>query len=120
MHLALHMESFEAESVCAHCMPWLLDSFSFLQGCSRSWRDAVCSVLAAFVPLVGATVADGAVPAGSGVLLGGLCGVLCLLPRGRLCLVSLCVAPYRYALLVVLRPKPRWGRAWSPMGFFSG
>jgi hypothetical protein len=41
---------------------WLLDPFSFLQGCSRSRREAVCSFL-----LVGASVADDAVPAGSRV-----------------------------------------------------
>jgi hypothetical protein len=46
-------------------MPWLLDPFSFLQACSRSQRDAVCSVIATFVLLVGASVADDAVPAGS-------------------------------------------------------
>jgi hypothetical protein len=56
---------FDANLVRAHCMPWLLDPFSFLQGCSRSRRDAVCSVVGAFVLLVGACVADDAVSAGS-------------------------------------------------------
>jgi hypothetical protein len=46
--LALHVDSFDADSVRAHCVPWILDPFSFLHGCARS-RDAVCSVLAAFV-----------------------------------------------------------------------
>jgi hypothetical protein len=59
----LHVDSFDADSVRAHCMPWLLDPFSFLQGCSRSQRDAVCSVIAAFVLLVGTCVADDAVSA---------------------------------------------------------
>jgi hypothetical protein len=72
VRLALHVDSFDADSVCAHCMPWLLDPFSFLQGCSRSRRDAVCSVVAAFVLLVGASVADDAVPAGSCVFASGL------------------------------------------------
>jgi hypothetical protein len=63
MHLALHVDSFDADSARSLCMPWLLDPFSFLQGCSRSRRDAVCSVIATFVLLVGASVADDAVPA---------------------------------------------------------
>jgi hypothetical protein len=42
------------------------------QGCSRSRRDAVCSVIAAFVLLVGASVADDAVPTGSCVFAPGL------------------------------------------------
>jgi hypothetical protein len=53
-------------------MPWILDPLSFLQGCSRSRRDAVCSVIAAFVLLVGASVADDAVPAGSCMFASGL------------------------------------------------
>jgi hypothetical protein len=53
-------------------MPWLLNPFSFLQGCSHSRRDAVCSVIAAFVLLVGASVADDIVPAGSRVFASGL------------------------------------------------
>jgi hypothetical protein len=46
-------------------MPWLLDPFSFLQGCSRSQRDAVYSVIAALFLLVGASVAVDVVPAAS-------------------------------------------------------
>jgi hypothetical protein len=72
VRLALHVDSFDADSVRALCMPWLLDPFSFLQGCSRSWRDAVCSVIAAFLLLVGASVADDGVPAGSCVFASGL------------------------------------------------
>jgi hypothetical protein len=72
VRLALHVDSFDADSVRALCMPWLLDPFSFLQGCSRSGRDAVCSAIAAFVLLIGASVADDAVPAGSCVFASGL------------------------------------------------
>jgi hypothetical protein len=70
--LALHVDSFDADAVFAHCMPWILDPFSFLQGCSRSRRDAVCSVIAAFVLLVGASVADDVLSAGSCVFASGL------------------------------------------------
>jgi hypothetical protein len=48
----------------------------------------------------------------------GSCVALCLLSRCRLCLVMLGVAHFRSAPLGVLRPKPRWGRAWSPIWFF--
>jgi hypothetical protein len=48
----------------------------------------------------------------------GSCVALCLLSRCRLCLVLLGVAPFSSAPLGVLRPKPRWGRAWSPIWFF--
>jgi hypothetical protein len=111
VRLALHVDSFDADSVRAHCMLWLLDPFSFLQGCSRSRRDAVCSVIASFVLLVGASVADDAVPAGLCVLLRGSCVALYLLSRCRLCLVLLGVVPFRSAPLRVLRPMPRRGRA---------
>jgi hypothetical protein len=70
VHLAL-VDSFCADSDRAHCMPWLLHCFSFLQGCSRSRRDAVCSVLAAFVLLVGASVVDDPLPAGACVFAWG-------------------------------------------------
>jgi hypothetical protein len=43
------------------------------------------------------------------------CVALSLLSRCSLCLVLLGVAPFRSAPLGVLRPKPRWGRAWSPI-----
>jgi hypothetical protein len=61
-----------ADSVLAHCVPCLLDDFSFLQGCPRSCCDAVCIVLAAFVLLVGASVVDAAVPVASPVFASGL------------------------------------------------
>jgi hypothetical protein len=41
-----------------------------------------------------------------------------MLSRCRLHLVLLGVAPFRSAPLGVLRPKPLWGRARSPSGFF--
>jgi hypothetical protein len=53
-------------------MPWLLDVFSVLQGCPRSRRDAVCSVMDAFVFLFGASVADDGVPTGFRVFISGL------------------------------------------------
>jgi hypothetical protein len=118
VRLALHLDSFDADSVFAHCMPWLLDPFSFLQGCFRSRRDAVCSVIVAFVLLVGAPVADDAVPAGSCVFASGLVRRSLSAPRCRLRLVLLGVAPFRSAPLGVLRPKPRWVRAWSPTCVF--
>jgi hypothetical protein len=65
VRLARHVDSFDANSVRAHCAAWLLDPFSFLQGCPCSQHDAVCSVLAAFVLLVGTSVADAAVPVGA-------------------------------------------------------
>jgi hypothetical protein len=45
-------------------MPWLLDPFCFLSACPPSIRVAVCSVIASYVLLVGASVADAAVPVG--------------------------------------------------------
>jgi hypothetical protein len=49
-----------------------LAPFFFLQGCPRSWRAAVCSVLVAFILLVGAYVPHDAVTAGAPVLASGL------------------------------------------------
>jgi hypothetical protein len=57
---------------------------------------------------------------GSGCLLLDSCVVLRLLSRCRLCLVLLGVGPLRPAQLGVLGPKPRWGRAWSPIWFVLG
>jgi hypothetical protein len=47
-----------------------------------------------------------------------LCVAVCLLSRCHLCLVLLGVVPFRFAPLGVLRPKPRWGRAWSLIWYF--
>jgi hypothetical protein len=106
MRLGLHVDSFDADSVQAHCMPSLLEPFSFLQGCSRSRRDAVCSVIAAFVFLVGASVADDPVSAVRVCALLGLCVALCLLSRCRLRPVLLDIAPSCSAPLGVLSQKP--------------
>jgi hypothetical protein len=80
-------------------MPWLLDRFSFLQGCPRSQRDAVCFVMDAFVLLVGASVADDAVPAGSCVLASGLVrrslSALALPPASRV--AGRCPLPFHAA-----------------------
>jgi hypothetical protein len=99
VRLALHVDSFDADSVVAHCMPWLLDPFSFLQGCSCSRRDAVCSVIAAFVLLVGASVADDLVSAGSCVFASGLVrralSALVLPPVSRV--ARRCPLPFRPA-----------------------
>jgi hypothetical protein len=77
------------------CAPVLPPLFSWLELLCRTTlcvRARVCSLL-------------------------GLCFALCLLSRCRLCLVLLGVAPFRSAPLRVLRPKPRWSRAWSPTWF---
>jgi hypothetical protein len=80
-------------------MPWLLDPFSFLQGYSCSRRDTVCSVIAVFVLLVGASVGDDAVPAGSCVFASGfVCrslSALALLPVSRV--AGRCTLPFRPA-----------------------
>jgi hypothetical protein len=61
---ALHVDSFDPADVRGFCMPWLLDPFCFLSACPRSVSVAVSSILASYVLLVGASVADAAVPAG--------------------------------------------------------
>jgi hypothetical protein len=118
LRLSLHVDSFDADSVRALCMPCLLDPFTFLQGCSCSRRDAVCSIFAAFVLLVGAGVTDDAVPTGSCVFASGLVrrslSALALPPVSRV--AGRCPLPFRPAR--VLRPKPRWGRVWSPIWVF--
>jgi hypothetical protein len=120
VRLPIHVDSFDANSLRMHHMPWLLDPFSFLQDCFRSRRDAVCTAIAAiaFVVLDGASVPDDAVPAGPCVFASGLAchslPALALLPV----LLLLGVTPYRSIPLGVLRPKPRWGRVWCPMWFF--
>jgi hypothetical protein len=113
VRLALHVDSFDADLVHAHCMPWLLDPFTFLQGCFRSQRDAVCSVIAAFVSwlvLLWRTTLCVRVRVCS---LPGSCVTLCLLSRCRLRPVFLGVTP-----LGMLRPRPRWSRAWSLICLF--
>jgi hypothetical protein len=99
VRLALHVDSFDADSVRALCMPRLLDPFSFLQDCSRSRRDAVCSVVAALVLLVGASVADDVVPAGSCVFASRLVrrslSALVLPPASRV--ARCCPRPFRPA-----------------------
>jgi hypothetical protein len=92
-----------------HCMPWLLDPFSFFQGCSLSRRDAVCAVIAAFVLLVGASVADDVVPVGSCVFTSGLLrrslSALALPPVSRV--AGCCPLPF----------CPAWGaEAEAPLG----
>jgi hypothetical protein len=49
-------------------LPCLLDPFCFLFACHGSVSAAVCSVLACYVLLVGASVADATMPAGECVL----------------------------------------------------
>jgi hypothetical protein len=58
-------DSFDGGMIRAHCVPWLLAPFSFLQGGSCFRRDAVCSVIATLFFLVEASVADDAGPPGS-------------------------------------------------------
>jgi hypothetical protein len=69
---ALHVDSFDPAAVRRFCMPWLLDPFCFLSACPRPVSVAVCSLLACYVLLVGASVADAAVPAGERVFAAGL------------------------------------------------
>jgi hypothetical protein len=87
VRMALHVDSFAADSFREHCMPWLLDPFSFLQGCLRSRLDAVCSVFVAFVFLVEASVTDDVLPAGLRVFASGLVrrspSAFALLPASR-------------------------------------
>jgi hypothetical protein len=77
VRLVLHVDSFDADLVRTHCIHWLLDFFSFLQACSRSRREAVCSGIAAFVLYVGPYVADNA------------CGLVCVCFGAR-ALLSVC------------------------------
>jgi hypothetical protein len=90
-------------------MPWHLDLFSFLQGSPCFRRDAVCSVIVAFVFLVGAYAVDDAVPADPQVFATGLVrrslSAFALPPSSRV--AGLC--PARSAPLGVLKPKPPWG-----------
>jgi hypothetical protein len=79
--------------LCAPLLPPLFSWLEILWRTSLCLRAHVCSLL-------------------------GPCVAICLLLRCRLCLVLLGVAPFRSAPLVVLRPKPRWGRAWSTIWFF--
>jgi hypothetical protein len=72
VRLALHADSFDADSIRLLFVPLLLDPLSFLQGRPRSYCDAVCSVLATFVRLVGASLADAVLPVGSCVFASGL------------------------------------------------
>jgi hypothetical protein len=69
---ALHVDSFDPAAVRRFCMPWLLDPFSFLSAVPRPVSVAVCSILACYILLVGASVADAAVPAGERVFAAGL------------------------------------------------
>jgi hypothetical protein len=99
VRLALHVDSFDADFVFTHCMPWLLDPFSFLQGCSRSRRDAMCSLLPpsfSWLELLWQTTF--CLRARECSILGS-CVALCLLSSCRLCLVLLDVAPFRSAPL---------------------
>jgi hypothetical protein len=116
VRLALLVDSFDADSVRVHCMAWLLDPFSFLQGCSRSWRVALLlPPLFSWLELLWRTTCLRA----RVCLLWSSCVALCLLLRCRLCLVLLGVAHFRSAPLGMLKPKPRRRRAWSPIWVFS-
>jgi hypothetical protein len=79
--------------LCAPLLPPLFSWLALLWRTTLCLRARVCSLL-------------------------GSCVALCQLLRCRLCLVMLGVAPLRSAPPGVLRPKPQWGRAWSPIWFF--
>jgi hypothetical protein len=99
VRLALHVNLFDMDAVRTHCVRWLLDPFLFLQGCPGSLGAALCSVLAAYVLLVGVSVADDAVPAGARVFAFGLvhCSLcpLALPPASRV--AGRCPPPCRLA-----------------------
>jgi hypothetical protein len=84
---ALHVDSFGPADARRFCMPWLLDPLCFLSASPRSFCAAVCSVLACYVLLVGASVADAALPAGERVFAAGpvhgCLGPLSLPPSSR-------------------------------------
>jgi hypothetical protein len=71
-----------------------MDPFCFLSACPRPVSVAVCSILACYVLLVGASVADAAVPAGDRVFAAGL--------------VHSCFRP------LSLPPSSRVARRWPP------
>jgi hypothetical protein len=100
------------------CMPWLLGPSCFLSACACSVSVAVCSIPACYVLLVGASVADAAMPAGERVFAAGLVHScvcpLSLAPSSRV--AWRCPPPS--APSGVPRPKPLWGKAWSPICFF--
>jgi hypothetical protein len=68
----MDVDSIDPAAVCLFCMPWLLHHICFLTAFQRSVCAAVCSVLACYVLLVGASVADAAVPVGDCVFAAGL------------------------------------------------
>jgi hypothetical protein len=70
--LAQHVDSFDADAVCTHCMPWVLDPSCFLQDCPLAVCAHVHSLVAAYVLLVGASVADATVPVGQHEFASGL------------------------------------------------
>jgi hypothetical protein len=72
VRLDLHVDSFDPADVHRFCMPWRLDPFCFLSACPRPVSVTVCSILACYVLLVGASVADAAVPAGERMFAAGL------------------------------------------------
>jgi hypothetical protein len=72
VHQALHVDCFNPADVRRFCMPWLLDPVCFLSACPHSVSVTVCSTLACYVLLIGASVADAAVPVGERVFAAGL------------------------------------------------
>jgi hypothetical protein len=104
---ALHVDSFNPADVRRFCMPWILDPFCFLSAFLPSVYSPVCSVLACYVVLVAASVADAAVPAGERVFAAGL--------------VHSCLSPVSYCpALPPLLPPLRVCRGRSPSGVRRG
>jgi hypothetical protein len=115
---ALHVHSFGPADVCSFCMPWLPDPFCCLPACPHAGCAAVCSVLACYVLLIGASVAAAAAPAGARAFADGQCTVACAFSRCRSRPVLPGVAPPPSAPSGVPSPKPSSGKAWSPISFF--
>jgi hypothetical protein len=123
---ALHVDSSNPADVRRFCMPWLLDPPCFLSAFPCSFCAAICSVIACYVVVVGATVADintaayAAVPAGhqNVCLLLVWYTVAWAISRCRLRPVLPGVAPRPSVPSGVLRPKPPWGKAWSSSCLF--
>jgi hypothetical protein len=101
--MALHVDSFSSR------IAWLLNPFSLQQVSPQNRCDVVCSVPAAFVFLIGASVADDAAPTGSRVILSAL---VC---RSLSALTLPPVSPVAGRCALPFRPA-RGAKAEAPLG----
>jgi hypothetical protein len=103
------VDSFAVDGVRRRCMPWLRDTLPFLLDHPGSVLAAVCSVLAAYVFVVGASSADDAVPAASCVYASwqhAVCFSSCCLPRPVLLGIGL---HFRSSGVSEVEAPPKWG-----------